>query len=167
MTEITYTDRNGLEVNVGDILKYDEGEGYGQCVDVVVMDNGVMSGKSVVFRNFKDDWVLTADDKPISLEYYCNSGTTLNDSKVVGNVKDNPEMLTVEYAKFLFEGGPQPEGLPDDDDEPKSFKELAEACIADMERYAEDELPHRRMVSFRAYKERFDLLSKLEESENG
>lgn len=47
--------------------------------------------------------------------------------------------------------------LPDDD-EPKTWRELAKAAIMDLRRYADDELPHRRMVSVEAYEQRFKLI---------
>lgn len=46
------------------------------------------------------------------------------------------------------------------DDDPQNFKELAEACILDMESYAADETPHRIMVSLRGYRERFALIER-------
>lgn len=49
-------------------------------------------------------------------------------------------------------------GLPDDD-EPKSFRELAEAAIMDLRRYAGDETAARRLVSAEAYEARFELLA--------
>lgn len=48
--------------------------------------------------------------------------------------------------------------LPDDD-EPKTWRDLAEAAIADLRHYADDELPYRRLVSAEAYEERFALLA--------
>jgi len=44
------------------------------------------------------------------------------------------------------------------DNEPQTWRELASAAIADLFRYADDELPHRRMVSANAYLARFKLL---------
>lgn len=67
---------------------------------------------------------------------------------------------------------PQPSGpvnaLPEDD-EPKTWQELAEAAIADLRRYVNDEMPERRLVSVEAYAERAARLSALtlKESENG
>ena len=46
------------------------------------------------------------------------------------------------------------------DDEPQSWMQLAMACLADMERYANDETPHRIMVSVREYSKRATLLIK-------
>lgn len=45
------------------------------------------------------------------------------------------------------------------DDEPQNWRELAEACLADMERYAGDETSARMMVSYKGYRERFELLA--------
>jgi hypothetical protein len=39
----------------------------------------------------------------------------------------------------------------DDADEVQTWKGLAISAIMDLRRYADDELPHRRMVSVRAY----------------
>lgn len=55
------------------------------------------------------------------------------------------------------------------DDEPQNWRELAEACLADMERYAGDETSARMMVSYKGYRERLELLAQapgLERSES-
>jgi hypothetical protein len=41
----------------------------------------------------------------------------------------------------------------DDADEVRTWKGLALSAISDMRRYADDDLPHRRMVSVEAYEE--------------
>jgi hypothetical protein len=52
-------------------------------------------------------------------------------------------------------------GLETHDEDPQTWRDLAEAAIMDLRRYADDELPHRRLVSARAYEARFALLDGL------
>jgi hypothetical protein len=58
-------------------------------------------------------------------------------------------------------------GLRVVDDDPKTFRELAEAAIMDLRHYAEDELPHRRLVSARAYEKRFQLIASSQDTQKG
>lgn len=63
------------------------------------------------------------------------------------------------YASPAPSGGRQT-AFPDDD-EPKTFEELADAAISDLRHYAKDETAHRRLVSAEAYEERLALLRSL------
>jgi hypothetical protein len=50
-------------------------------------------------------------------------------------------------------------------DEPQGWRELAEAAISDLGRYARDAMPERRLVSFEAYKERAKALGGYTQAE--
>lgn len=103
--EITdYVDRDGRQVAIGDILKYDEGEGYAKGVHEVVLVNGEPHG---VLRVGEPRWSLTPNEPPMPLECYTSSvrdENVLIHCTVIGNVSENGDMLTPFYAVHLFGG---------------------------------------------------------------
>lgn len=99
-----YVDKTGKPVKVGDILFYSEPIPYAESIHVVEENHGVLCGYTVV-GSTQGEYFL-ADDKNksfISLEHYTNGrDNALEDAVVIGNVLDNPEFLTVEYATKNF-----------------------------------------------------------------
>lgn len=99
-----YRDKNGTIVKVGDILKYDEGDGYAKGLHEVIDIDGELHG---VTRIGYPKW-SEIDDEPIHLRHYTLLGYRdkhdydLVDAVIIGNIYDNPEMLTVEYAENLW-----------------------------------------------------------------
>lgn len=100
---MNYFDRDGKPLKAGDILKYDEGEGGAKAIHEIVDVNGGLCG---VTRIGEPLWSTVTDDKPISLKFYCSYPYTsgvARDAVVIGNISDNPEILTVGYAKEIFD----------------------------------------------------------------
>ena len=99
---IEYTDKNGKIVKLGDIIKYDENNSskYGKAVYVIVENKSELAG---VLQAGYPYWTLNETPHPIRLAAFCvKPDTIMIDSEVIGNIKKNPEMITVEYAKVLF-----------------------------------------------------------------
>ena len=98
-----YTDKKGKPVNLGDILKYDEGNDgkYGRALhEVVDSTRGIAGIHRFAFPVIPQD----RTHHPMLLKCYCDKNDTiLTDVEVIGNVRKNPEMLTAEYAAKLFE----------------------------------------------------------------
>lgn len=100
LTSVEYTDIKGVVAKVDDILKYDEGEGYSKCIHKIVMHEGLMAGQIIVGC---PEWTIIDNDAPVELEHFCHTyGTQFIDAEIVGNVNDNPEMMTTEYAEKVF-----------------------------------------------------------------
>ena len=102
-----YSDRKGNPVNIGDILKYDEGEGYGRSIDEVI---DVEGEPHAITKVGCPEWTQYADAEPIHLQFFklyasCKD-EVLRDAEVIGNIRDNPEMLTADYANEIW---PAPE----------------------------------------------------------
>lgn len=97
-----YTDQVGTIVKKGDILKYCEGNSnrYGSALHEVVEHQNQLCGVHRVGFPF---WTLDMKHHPMALKCYCiKPDTKMLDALVIGNVKTNPEMLTVEYAAIIF-----------------------------------------------------------------
>jgi len=98
---MNYIDKEDKPVKVGDILFYNECLPYAESLHVVEDIDGVLFGRTVI-GNIDGIYYKYSDDKPIELVYYCSSlsenKNMLNDALVVGNITDNPEYLTVEWA---------------------------------------------------------------------
>lgn len=99
-----YIDRNGNPVRIGDILYYDEGDGYAKGIHKVVNIAGEPYGKTEFFNNIEDQWVIPYEEDTISLKFYTmypsdKSDNQLIQAEVIGNVEANPEMLTREWVE--------------------------------------------------------------------
>lgn len=99
-----FFDKNGAEIRVGDILKYQEtadaAEDYGKSIDEVVMHNGEICG---IQRVGFPRWTTLRDEVPVELRHYASySGNVTKCAEVIGNVRDHPERITPEYAWFIF-----------------------------------------------------------------
>ena len=102
-----YVDKNGVRINAGDIMQYDEqpGErGAGRGIHVVETLEGKQYGRCVI--GFPAWTKIDCD--PILLRFYTVMGWShLHDNictacTVVGNIKDNLEMLELEYACSIW-----------------------------------------------------------------
>ena len=99
-----YTDRNGVAVKEGDIIKYDEynTSKWGKAIYEIVQHKGELAG---VCRISYPYWTYDESNHPLRLAAFCiKPDTVMVDSEVIGNIRTNPEMLTVEYADYLFPG---------------------------------------------------------------
>lgn len=95
-----YTDKNGNKVKSGDILWYSEPIPYANSIHLVTEKNGVLYGETRVGNN--GEYFNCTDDTPIALRFYCqfpDNDYKMKDATIIGNINDNTEMLTVEYAK--------------------------------------------------------------------
>lgn len=96
MTE--YKDRNGVPVNAGDVLLYNEGTGYAYGVHEVVEADGILYG---VARTADDDYKGWREVPPdlVELRFYTNfGGSTLVHAEKIGALPEDAEMLTLAYA---------------------------------------------------------------------
>ena len=102
---VKYIDKTGAPINEGDILLYDERPGdkdVGRGIHVVESGSRGLAGRCVIGH---PAWSKIHED-PIELRFYTTMGWSnrhLDDNvctacTVIGNVKDNPEMLEPEYA---------------------------------------------------------------------
>lgn len=97
-------DKNGIEIKAGDILRYQETandfEDYGKSIDEVVEIDGNLCG---VQRVGFPRWTQLDGMDPIPLRYFASY---LSDEvecvEIIGNVIDNPERMTPEYAHQIF-----------------------------------------------------------------
>ena len=105
-----YVDKNGLEMIEGSIFKHEEGDnlGYGRSINVVIMYQGALHSQ---MRVGYPEWTVLEGIEPIELRFHTLLGfmesrrlTEMNctDDTIIGNIKDNPEMLTAEYAHELW-----------------------------------------------------------------
>ena len=101
----TYKDKNGKVINEGDIIFYNEPIPYAESLQVIELIDGQLHARHVIGNTGRTarEYKFYAEDKPISLEWhtYDREGT-LSDSEVIGNIEDNTEFLTVEYATKKF-----------------------------------------------------------------
>lgn len=97
-------DKNGAEINDGDILRYQEtdndAEDYGKSIDEVVLFSGELCG---IQRIGLPRWTELVGMEPISLTHYAPyRGDTIRCAEIIGNVRDHPERMTVESAMSIF-----------------------------------------------------------------
>ena len=97
-------DKTGTEIKVGDILRDQEtdndAEDYGKSIDEVVLVEGELCG---IQRIGLPRWTELSGLTPISLRHYAPyMGDTIRCAEIIGNVRDNPERMTVEYARSIF-----------------------------------------------------------------
>ena len=104
---MNYQDKNGVEIKVGDILRYQEtsndSEHYGKSLDLVVMYRGILSAvQKIGFPAWSK--IVRDDTFPIALKFYGDSynNNRLSPVEVIGNIVDNPERLSVHYAAKMF-----------------------------------------------------------------
>lgn len=97
-------DKNGIEIKVGDILRYqetpDNSEDYGKSIDEVVEIDGNLCG---VQRVGFPRWTQLDGMNPVPLSYYASYlSDEVGCAEIIGNVIDNPERMTPEYAYQIF-----------------------------------------------------------------
>lgn len=93
-----YTDKEGKEVKAGDILWYSEPVRYANSMHIVSEKDGVLYGETRIGNNGE---YFPCRERPIELRFYCSfpyNDYKMQDATVIGNINDNPEMLTVKYA---------------------------------------------------------------------
>ena len=97
-----YKDRDGVQVSVGDVLKYDEGHGYAQQIHEVVDLGGVLHG---VVRIGEPFWRVIKKDKPIDLRHYQGLPWLMDGiliyATVIGSNTDD-SLMTIKKAEELF-----------------------------------------------------------------
>ncbi|MCP4494081.1 MAG: hypothetical protein GY820_43280 [Gammaproteobacteria bacterium] len=101
-TDYKYFDRNATPVNIGDILYYDEGEGYSKGIHEVVLDNGQLCGKTHLYNGLTNEWEFNNDhSKLVELKHYtfCSQGDELYHAEIIGNIDRNSEMLTLKWVE--------------------------------------------------------------------
>ena len=97
-----YTDKKGKQVNIGDILKYDEGNDgkYSRALhEVIDSPRGISGIHRFAFPDVPNDRI----HHPMLLKCYCGKNSTvLIDAEIIGNVRKTPEILTAEYTAKIF-----------------------------------------------------------------
>ena len=96
-----YKDMHGRPISVGDVLVYNEGDGYGQSIDEVVEHDGELAG---VARVGEPMWTILENQEPISLKFYKLYPSSSDNTAVHAVVVDMPhdEAFTVEFAESQF-----------------------------------------------------------------
>ena len=96
-----YTDRNGNQISVGDVIIYDEGEGFGQSIDEVVEYEGQLAG---VMRVGKPKWTILEDQAPLPLKF-CKLYPSCSDNTAIYCTVVDVEhevAFTVDFAEQQF-----------------------------------------------------------------
>ena len=106
---IEYTDKNGVVVKSGDILKYDQQDEcrYGKSIDEVILVDGELCGVQRIAFPF---WTVTGnvDADALPLRVYCLTVDSVPltgimiDAEVIGNIVDNPEMISIKHTEQIF-----------------------------------------------------------------
>lgn len=96
-----YTDRNGREIQVGDVLIYDEGPGYGQSIEEVIEHECELA---TLMRVGEPKWTVLDTQEPMPLVYYKiypGSSENVAIHAAVTDV-DHDTAFTPEYAESVF-----------------------------------------------------------------
>lgn len=107
-----YTDKLGNEVKEGSILWYNESISYAESIHKVIDVDGVLYGITVI-GNYNGKYFVNKQNDAVEIRHYTNdimgdkSGVML-DALVIGNIEENPEMLTVEFANKYYPLNKQP-----------------------------------------------------------
>lgn len=98
---MTYIDKKGVQIKEGDVLRYDEGDGGAKSLHEVVLVDGCLAG---VIRVGEPKWSIVKNDTPVVLRFYTGleDENKCKDAEVIGNVIENPELLTVDEAIIQF-----------------------------------------------------------------
>lgn len=96
-----YTDKKGVQIKEGDVLRYDEGDGGAKSLHEVVLVGGCLAG---VIRVGEPKWSVVENDTPVALRFYTglSDDAKCKDAEVIGNVTENTELLTVDEAIRQF-----------------------------------------------------------------
>lgn len=99
-----YKDRHGKFIRVGDVLVYNEGDGYGQSIDEVIEHDGELAA---VMRVGEPRWTVLENQEPVPLKFYklypsCSDNTTTN--AAIADVPHD-EAFTVDFAESQFSRG--------------------------------------------------------------
>lgn len=99
-----YKDRHGRFISVGDVLVYNEGDGYGQSIDEVIEHDG---GLATVMRVGKPKWTVLENQEPIPMRFYKLYPAHKDNTALYCSVADVPheEGFTVEFAESQFSRG--------------------------------------------------------------
>ena len=101
-----YVDKDGVQICNGDIMQYDErpgDKGVGRGIHVAEIGERQCAMTVVGFPAW-----TKVDCDPIELRFYTSRGWSKDHDNictactVVGNIKDNPEMLELEYACSIW-----------------------------------------------------------------
>lgn len=96
-----YKDRNGRYIKPGDVLIYDEGAGFGQSVEEVIVSDGEMA---TLMRVGDPKWTLIDSPEPMPMKYYKlypeHSENVTRDAYVVDVSPE--EAFTAEFAERVF-----------------------------------------------------------------
>ena len=106
----TYVDKNGLELEAGHIVRYTierSNDKYYHSIDEVVQ---IAKGLALVERvGGYPNWELRSSTwTPTLLEYYLPwnggefEGPRIRFAEVIGNVQDNPELISIDFARSAF-----------------------------------------------------------------
>ena len=106
---IEYTDKNGVVVKLGDVLKYNQQDEcrYGKSIDEVILVDDELCGVQRIAFPF---WTETGnvDANALPLRAYCLTVDSVPltgimiDAEVIGNIADNPGMISIEHAEQIF-----------------------------------------------------------------
>lgn len=100
-----FIDKKGNPVHEGDILFYNESISYAESLHVVEEKNGELAARTII-GSTQGVYVEQRDSSAVELKFYCEywegEYNQLIDATVIGNIKDNPEYLTVEFANKFY-----------------------------------------------------------------
>ena len=99
---MTYTDKHGAVIKIGDVLKWDEGRGpdYGRSIHEVIDVDGVLHA---VMRVGYPAWSVLNDEEPIDLKHFAQRSTTeCLCAEIIGHTSDVVDSMTVEKAWELW-----------------------------------------------------------------
>ena len=96
-----YKDRNGELISVGDVLVYNEGDGYGQSIEEVVEHEGELA---TLMRVGKPRWTILENQKPMPLKFYKPCPPCSDNTATHATIVDVPhgQAFTAEFAESQF-----------------------------------------------------------------
>jgi hypothetical protein len=97
----TYKDRHGRFISVGDVLVYNEGDGYGQSIEEVIEHDGELA---TLMRVGEPKWTLLENQEPMPMKYHKLYPSCSDNTAIYCSIADVPhdEAFTVDFAESQF-----------------------------------------------------------------
>ena len=96
-----FKDKNGNFINVGDVLIYNEGDGYSQSIEEVVEHDGELAG---IMRVGEMKWTVLKNQEPIPLRFYKVYPSHSDNTTIHAAIADVPhdKAFTIDFAVSHF-----------------------------------------------------------------